>query len=224
MDDISVLLVNDQELFVRSLQIVLDSRMDDAKVIAIAHNGQQAVDFVRKNSIDVILMDVRMPTMDGVEATRTILKEYPHIKIVMLTTFEDDEYVYDALKHGAVGYLLKSTPPDELFSSIRAVSAGAVLISPIIADKLLNHVSTRQDGDSILDSTDIIQRIQSISHREMMVIKLISQAYTNRQISQKMGIAEQTVKNYTSSIYSKLGVTKRIEMMNYLKNIDLDDY
>ena len=140
-----VLLVDDQELFVRNLQIVLESRAGDIEVVGIARDGREALQRVRESKPDIVLMDVRMPVMDGVEATRLIHDRHPAIRVVMLTTFDDDEYVYHALEYGAVGYLLKSIPPDELFACIRAVAGGATLMSSTVKEKLV-RLRRRQPG------------------------------------------------------------------------------
>jgi len=130
MAEIQVLLVDDQVLFVQSLRTVLNTVAADIHVCGIALNGKEAVDFVSRQRPDVILMDVRMPVMDGVEATRIIHKEHPDISIMMLTTFDDDSYVVEALNEGAVGYILKDVPPEELIIAVRAIYSGKIIISP----------------------------------------------------------------------------------------------
>jgi DNA-binding NarL/FixJ family response regulator len=219
---ISVLLVDDQELFVRNLQIVLESRMGDVRVTGIAHDGSEAIRLIAQEEPDIVLMDVRMPEMDGVEATRVIHKRYPSVRIVMLTTFDDDEYVYEALGHGAVGYLLKNIPPEELFSSIRAVHNGAVLISPSVAEKLVQNRRKRQapQTEATQSPSDLLA---TLTQREREILRLIALAYTNRQIAERLMIAEQTVKNHTSIIYSKMGVTKRMELMRLLRDVSPDE-
>ena len=139
MDFIKVLLVDDQILFVESLKTVLETRTKDIKVIEIAHDGWEAVQKVEKEHPHIVLMDVRMPKMDGVEATSIIKKKFPETHVMMLTTFDDDEFVHDALYHGAVGYLLKDIPPDELITAIRAVNEGSVLISQTVAAKIVQQ-------------------------------------------------------------------------------------
>ncbi|MDT8298483.1 MAG: response regulator transcription factor, partial [Spirochaetaceae bacterium] len=130
MKKIRLLIVDDQLLFAESLETVLTLRSDKFEVAGIVNNGREALDWVVSNHADIILMDVRMPVMDGVEATRLIREIVPDAKIVMLTTFRDDEYVYQALKDGAVGYMLKNTPVEDLFSTVEAASHGVVQISP----------------------------------------------------------------------------------------------
>jgi DNA-binding NarL/FixJ family response regulator len=215
MAKIRVLLVDDQKLFVENLKTVLEVSTEDVEVVGIAYDGEQAVRMVETQRPALVLMDVRMPVMDGVQATRIIHEAHPEITIIMLTTFENDEYVRDALKNGAHGYLLKSIPPGRLFDSIRAAGAGGVLVSPEVADRMarwdggtgprpLEHPVDRQQLKEILDS---------FSPREREVIEHIAMAYSNREIAEKMFISEQTVKNYISRIYVRLGVSRRSQLV-----------
>lgn len=212
-EQITLLLVDDQQLFVENLQIVIESRNEDMKVLGIAFDGGEAVSKAESLEPSIILMDVRMPRMDGVEATRIIHQRQPEIRIVMLTTFEDDDYVYQALRHGAVGYLLKNIPPTELFSSIRAVRDGAVLVSPSVANKLLRLDVREEPASSHEKMQELKMRMESLTPKESEILRLISLAHDNREIAKKLFIAEQTAKNHISVIYSKLGVTKRMQLM-----------
>jgi len=222
MAKIRVLLADDQELFANSLRIVLESRTDDMDVVGVARNGREAADLVDTAGPDVILMDVRMPEMDGVEATRVIHEKHPNAKIVMLTTYDDDAYVNDALRFGAVGYLLKSIPPSELIASVRAASAGhAVQISPSIAAKLL-----KESARSLLEaqeqktfSEEVRELYDTLTRRERQVLALLSKAYDNRQIAETLDIADQTVKNHVHSIYEKLYVSNRMELIRMMKEV-----
>ena len=141
MDKIKLLLVDDQKLFVESLRTVLRTRAKDMAVIGVAGDGSEALAMVDLEQPDVILMDVRMSGMNGVEATRRIKEKYPAIRVLMLTTFDDDDYVVEALKVGAVRYLLKDMPPAELITAIRAVYEGGILISPKVAAKLVDKLT-----------------------------------------------------------------------------------
>jgi DNA-binding NarL/FixJ family response regulator len=134
-----IALADDQMLFVDSLKTVLEYSTDDIEICGVAMDGQEAVDLVASEHPEVILMDVRMPEMDGVEATRIIRKEHPKTHVVMLTTFDDDEYVFSALSYGALGYLLKNIPSDELVASLRAIRSGTMQISPRVAKKLIER-------------------------------------------------------------------------------------
>lgn len=223
MSKLRVLLVDDQELFVRNLAIVLESRAGDIEVVGIAHNGREAVQRVRDSKPEIVLMDVRMPGMDGVEATRLIHERQPSVRVVMLTTFDDDEYVYRALEYGAVGYLLKNIPPEELFACIRAVHGGATLVSPQVREKLVGMRSSREGAPPPPRQDGEVKRLlENLTRKERDILKLIALAHTNRQIAERLMIAEQTVKNHISIIYSKMNVTRRMELMGILRDADLD--
>lgn len=210
MDKIKLLLVDDQTLFVESLKTVLRTRAKDMIVIGVANDGPSALEMVAGEQPDVILMDVRMPGMNGVETTRQIKEKFPLIKVLMLTTFDDDDYVVEALKLGAVGYLLKDMPPSELIKAIRAVHEGGVLISPKVAakivDKLINPAGKARNPDPELNLL-----VNELSNREKEVLRLLAQGFDNKEIANRLFIAEQTVKNHVSIIYSKLGVHDRVQ-------------
>jgi DNA-binding NarL/FixJ family response regulator len=217
---IEVLLVDDQVLFVESLKTVIDTRAEDIHVCGVARTGKEAIESVIRHQPDVILMDVRMPVMDGVEATRIIHASFPDISIMMLTTFDDDAYVVEALNHGAVGYLLKDIPPNELISAVRAMYDGAIIISPQVANKLLRARESAGQGRPGAPAESGLLRF--LSRREIEVLRLIGEGYDNGRIARKLGIAEQTVKNHVSIIYSKLNMHDRIQVMRLADN--LKDY
>lgn len=206
-----ILLADDQVLFVESLKCVLEERAQDMEVVGIARDGNEAVFLAMKLQPDIILMDVRMPKLDGVQATRKIHELYPRISIVMLTTFDDDDYVEIALKFGATGYLLKNIPPEELILAVRSVRSGLTQISPEVVKRLLVR---RQQGEAEpLGAPDVIE---TLTHREREILELVVNAFENRQIAQHLGITEQTVKNYVHSLYEKLGVSNRIQLIKVL--------
>ena len=212
---IRILLVDDQSLFAEGLKFVLESRASDIEVVDIALNGDEAVRKAESLLPDIILMDVRMPVKDGVQAAREILAMNRKLKIVMLTTFDDDEYVQAALKNGAIGYLLKNRPPIELIYSIRAVQKGIVQLDPRVAESLF------QRGEDSRSATEILRLIEDFTKREREVLHLLAQALDNRQIADHLHVAEQTVRNYIHSIYSKLGISNRMEIVRVLRDIDL---
>jgi DNA-binding NarL/FixJ family response regulator len=218
MDRTRVALVDDQELFVDSLQIVLESRTSDIEVVGVARDGAEAVELARRERPDVMLIDVRMPGMDGVEACRRIHEELPEIRVVMLTTYDDDHYVRDAIKYGAIGYLLKSIPPSELIASVRVARAGTIQISPEVATKVLTE-NARQLVSSTSRSAmpeDVREMYDTLTERERQVAALLIKAYDNAQIADALGIAEQTVKNYIHSIYSKFFVSSRMQLIQLM--------
>jgi DNA-binding NarL/FixJ family response regulator len=210
MDKIKLLLVDDQTLFVESLRTVLRIRAKDMMVIGVAGDGPTALAMVDLEQPDVVLMDVCMAGMNGVEATRRIKEKFPAIRVLMLTTFDDDDYVVEALKAGAIGYLLKDMPPAELITAIRAVYEGGVLISPKVAakivDKLIFHPG--KDRNPELEPSS---QIHILSNREKEVLRLLARGLDNKEIAAQLFIAEQTVKNHVNVIYSKLGVHDRVQ-------------
>jgi DNA-binding NarL/FixJ family response regulator len=164
-------------------------------------------------------MDVRMPTMDGVEATMVIHQRLPDTQIIMLTTYDDDQYIQDALQAGAVGYLLKDITPKELITAVTAVSGGAFLISPAIAKRLVLQACEQhreQDGRRAREAVTPTW-LDRLSRREREVLYFVSHAMTNRQIASALFIAEQTVKNHVSTIYAKIGENNRFRVIEKIK-------
>ena len=221
MDKIRVLLVDDHVLFVESLRTVIDKRARDIAVLGIALNGEDAIRMSAELTPDIILMDIRMPGMSGVECTRIIKERTPGVQIMMLTTFDDDEYILQALGHGAVGYLLKDADPSFLISAIRSVHRGGVLIAPQVAKKLLGRLVPRgPDGEARPAADGAAEAaggrrtaIDSLSRREHEVLIQLAKGLTNREIADALFIAEQTVKNHVSEIYAKLGVHDRAQAL-----------
>jgi DNA-binding NarL/FixJ family response regulator len=219
---IRIMIVDDQMLFAETLKMVIETRAKDIRVIALAHSGDDAVAKVSEFKPDLVLMDVRMPGTNGVLATRKIHDLYPEVRIVMLTTYDDDEYILEALRHGAVGYLLKSIPPANLIESIRSVRSGNVLISPEAARKLLDHVyqSRADDGAPTAAAAETGDPYDQFSRRERDILRLVAQGFDNRQIAERLHLADQTVKNHISVIYSKLGVHDRVKLAMLAQNME----
>ena len=215
---IRILITDDQALFATSLKLVLEmDTSQDFLVVGIARNGQECLDFLRTSQPDLVLMDVRMPVMDGVEATAVIHRDYPDIKIMMLTTFDDDHYVKHALASGATGYILKSIEADELAACIHAVLKGNLLVSPSVGFKFIGQTSLVPTDGNYHQKLNYLQtRFPELKRREAEVLYLVLQGKNNTQISQAMYIAEQTVRNYTSSIYDKIGVDDRFQAIQLL--------
>jgi DNA-binding NarL/FixJ family response regulator len=160
-----------------------------------------------EQSPDIILMDIRMPVMDGVEAVRQIKPKYPEIKIIMLSTYDEDEFVRSALLAGASGYLLKDISPKELIASIRALASGIMQISPEIARSLVQERALAKSAEQPFEW------FEDLTHREQEIFELITDGYDNDQIADKLNLAIQTVRNQVSTIYSKLGVKNRSEII-----------
>jgi DNA-binding NarL/FixJ family response regulator len=207
--------VDDQTLFADSLKAVIGFRAPDWDVIGVAKDGAAAIEAARAERPDLVLMDIRMPGMDGVKATRAIHAELPDTKIVVLTSFDDDEYVYDALRDGAAGYILKDIPVNELLSSLRAVMDGSFLVSPTVASKLVRrNVSPplRAEAPDGRSANSAPPRLGELGKREREILSLIARGLENAEIASELFISEQTVKNYVYGIYVKLGEHNRIRV------------
>ena len=211
---IRVLIADDQKLFAENLKTVIETRADDLCVVGIAQDGEEAVRLAKELWPDVVLMDVCMPRLDGVKAIRELKRDLPKIKILVLTTFGDDDYVLEALKFGATGYLLKDISMPELIQTIRGVGAGNIMISPEVAITLLRNIEVQREEQSAPRQTEKVPEwIDSLVRRERQVLKLIGAGCNNYDIGSRLGLSEQTVKNYVSSIYDKTGIHDRIQIM-----------
>lgn len=199
---IKILLVDDQSLVRRGLKALLEFE-DDLEVIGEAVNGEAAIAQLESLNPDIILMDVRMPIMDGVAATQEICQRFPNIKILVLTTFDDNEYVTQALHYGASGYLLKDTPPEELAQAIRAVSKGYTHLGPGIGQKIMTQIPA-----SMSSSTSAWDEL---TPREQEILRLIATGANNREIAQTLYISEKTVKNHITNILSRLNLRDRTQ-------------
>jgi DNA-binding NarL/FixJ family response regulator len=216
MEAIKLLLVDDQGLIRESLHIVLD--MDpEIHVVGLAENGSIAIQLCEEHQPNVVLMDIHMPVMDGVDATRQIKAKWPHIHVIILTTFQEISYVVDALGSGAVGYLLKAVHPKDLAAGIKWVHQGGTLIPQDIAKMLIQQVkgggSTSQaiGGDKSSAADASRNDTYGLSERELQVLQCISDGLSNKEIAEKLFLSEGTVKNYISSVYSKMDVRDRIQ-------------
>lgn len=203
---IRVLLVDDQSLFREGLRTLL-SVHDEIAVVGEAGNGAEAIDQVQALKPDVVLMDVRMPVLDGVAATRKIHTERPSTRVIMLTTFDDDEYVFEGLRAGAVGYLLKDVQSDKLLEAIRAAARGESFLQPAVAAKVVAEF-TRTTTPSEPDQSELIE---PLSERELEILGHIATGASNREIANKLFIAEGTVKNHVTNILGKLNVRDRTQ-------------
>ena len=203
---ITILIVDDQNLIRQGLKALLELE-SDMKIVGEAENGQIAINLVRELQPNVILMDIRMPIMDGVAATKEINNQFPHCKILILTTFDDDEYVTAALQNGAMGYLLKDTPSEELAVAIRAVNKGYSQLGPGIVKKLI----TQFPANSLQNLTSVPANLAELTLREKEVLRLIAIGNNNREIAQKLYISEGTVKNHITNILNRLNLRDRTQ-------------
>ena len=209
MRKIKVLVADDQELVREGLGIVLSNRPEIEYMGAVS-NGREVIQAVRQAKPDVILMDVRMPEMDGVTCTKIIKEQYEDIKIIILTTFDDDEYVLGALRDGASGYLLKGTSMKDLVNAIQMVNSGSAMINPDIAAKVVNLFSKMAQGSfSVKVRND---GIKELANTERKVTRLIGMGYSNKEIAAELSLSEGTIRNYLSSILDKLELRDRTQL------------
>ena len=210
-----VLLVEDQKLFAESLRYVLQYRAEDLEIIGIARNGREALEMIKARKPHIVLMDVRMPEMDGVQTTRVLHEMYPDIKILILSTFQEDDYVRQAIRYGAVGYLVKNISPDEVARAIRAVMAGIMQISPAVARSLMKKGTM----PSTAEEDEAAAVVNELTRREREVLALIVAAHENQEIARTLGVSEQTARNYVHNLYSKLGVSNRTQLQKFLSRL-----
>ena len=217
-----VLLADDQKIITESLSAYLNNYADDIEIVGIASNGIEAVNLAREYQPDIILMDVLMPEMNGIEAVTAIKVENIDVKIIMLSTYDDDEYVRASILAGASGYLMKDTSPTELISSIRVLKNNIIQISPDLAKKIVQQKFI--GGEKVLlskmETADKkIPELKFLSKREKEVFTLLTMGYDNEKIAEKLFVTVQTIKNHISVIYSKLGVKNRFEIIRLANSI-----
>jgi DNA-binding NarL/FixJ family response regulator len=211
MSSIRVMLVDDQKIITAGLKMILDME-EDIRVIAEAQNGQDAAQLCKWECPDVILMDIKMPVMNGVEAVKIIKNDFPDVKIIMLTTFNDREFIFDAIKNGASGYILKETTPEEIVDIVRKVYSGGVIIEPQAAAQIVEEFSkmASEKKEFKLD-----ENIGKLSEREIEILKLIGNGKSNREISKELYISEGTVRNHITNILLKLDLRDRTQLAIY---------
>ncbi len=200
---IRILLVDDQHIIRQGLKSLLESNAD-MQVIGEAENGQRAIEQIPALQPDIVLMDIRMPIMDGVAATGAIAQQYPNTKVLVLTTFDDDEYVSQAMRLGAKGYLLKDTEPDELALAIRSIHKGHTQLGPGLFEKA---IMTPPPAPVAASPPELAQ----LTPRELEVLRLIASGANNREIAQALFLSENTVKNYVTNILSRLNLRDRTQ-------------
>ena len=206
---IKVLVAEDQELVRKSLEIILGNQ-DTIELIGAVSNGQEVIRFIRGSLPDIIIMDIRMPKMDGVTCTRIIKDQYPHVKIIILTTFDDDEYIFKALRDGASGYLLKGISVDELITAIHKVYKGSAMINEDIASKVVNLFADIAKSKLYIEVNELGKK--DINTTEKKIITLVSQGLSNKEIAGELSLSEGTVRNYLSNILEKLNLRDRTQL------------
>jgi DNA-binding NarL/FixJ family response regulator len=198
-----IIICDDQSIIRDGLSIMLNLERD-IEIVGLARDGAEAVELAAQHQPDLILMDLKMPGMNGIQATRQICKLFPSIYVLVLTTYDDDEWVFDAIRAGAVGYLLKDMPRDEVVKAIRGTVEGQSFIAPTVASKLLKHVAVprRQMLSMLADQ---------LTGREIEVLHLLAKGCTNSEIAAQLYLSEGTVRNHLSAIFAKLNVTDRTQ-------------
>jgi DNA-binding NarL/FixJ family response regulator len=204
---ISVLLADDQPLLRRGFRMILEAE-PDLTVTAEAGDGAEALDLTRRHAPDVVLMDIRMPGTDGIEATRRITAAHPDVRVLVLTTFDLDEYAFGALRAGASGFLLKDVRPAELVAAIRTVAAGDAVVSPRVTRRLLEEYA-----QVLPPSADQYPQLAALTDREREVLVLVARGLSNAEIATSLFVSEATVKSHVGRILSKLGLRDRVQVV-----------
>jgi DNA-binding NarL/FixJ family response regulator len=200
---VKVLICDDQEIVCEGLQRILEAD-PDIKVVGLAHDGQDALIQAAKYQPDLVLMDLKMPVMNGIQATRKLREQYPTIHVLVLTTYSDDEWLFDAIRSGASGYLLKDRPRSELIAAVKGTINGNAYLDPSIAGKVLANVV--QSHPAVAKPTKI-----SLTPREKDIVDLLVQGLSNADIAHQLFLSEGTVRNYMSDLFTKLGVSDRTQ-------------
>ena len=199
----TVLLADDQAMIRAGLRMILEAEAD-LVVVAEAENGEEAVRLARRIKPDVVLMDVRMPVMDGLEATRRITEDSTEVAVIVLTTFDLDDYVYGALRAGAAGFLLKDAHGDDLVDAIRVVASGDALIAPSVTKRLIAEFADRPEAEEVTGLGDL-------TDREVDVLRLVARGMSNAEVAEELFVSETTVKTHVSHILTKLGLRDRVQ-------------
>ena len=206
MDKVSILIVDDHTLFRSGVRKMLEVE-EGMSVVGEAATGREALEQARELVPDVILMDIKMPDLDGIQAARTLSREMPHVGIIFVTMFEDDEFIFKGLQAGGRGYILKDAGPDTMLRAIRAVAHGESLLGSTVAQKVMRQFSELPGKQTPL--------FDDLTPREMEVLKLIAEGMANKEIAQDLVISEKTVKNHINNIFSKLHVNDRSQAVLY---------
>ena len=219
--DIRILLVDDEPLLIESLEIILNNE-DGFKVVGLKNNGKEALDFIRSEDVDVMLVDLNMPIMGGIELISEVKKVNPKIKIVVLTTFYDNDNISQALKNGADGYILKDSGKDAIINAISQAVNGNGVLDHKVLEKLTGMLTgidnEKVENNEVSNNSKLSNSLSELfTSRELEIAKLIADGCTNSQIASILFISEGTVKNYVSTIYDKTGIHDRAKLVIYLR-------
>ncbi len=210
MDKIRILIADDQAIVAEGISALL-SLVEDFEVVKMVENGREVLDALKELEVDVILMDIRMPVMNGVECTGHVSKEYPETKVLILTTFDDDEYIRKAMSNGAVGYMLKDLSVEKLSAAIRNVYHGNTVMHQDITKKIMSGMAGKKESSQPLRTTSG----EVLTQREKEVLKLLAKGLTNAEIADELFLSTGTVKNYITLLYDKLGIKGRTKLMTH---------
>lgn len=202
---ITVVIADDQRMVRSGLRVILDTE-PGIKVVAEAGDGAEGVELVRRHRPAVALLDIRMPVLDGLQAARKVLALSPHTRVLILTTFDADEYVYEALRAGASGFLLKDAPADQLVTAVRSLAAGDALIDPAITRRLISRFALAARGP-----VELPEELRQLTAREREVLRLVARGLSNAEIARELVVEENTVKTHVSRILMKLGLRDRVQ-------------
>ena len=202
---ISVLIADDQQMVRRGFRVILESEQG-ISVVAEAGDGREAVELARRHLPAVALLDIRMPILDGLRAARQVIAASPGTRVLILTTFDADEYVYEALRGGASGFLLKDAPADQLVTAVRSLAAGDALIDPAITRRLISRFALAARGPAGLPD-----ELRQLTARELEVLRLVARGLSNLEIARELVVEENTVKTHVSRILMKLGLRDRVQ-------------
>jgi NarL family two-component system response regulator LiaR len=200
---IKVLICDDQEIVCEGLERILSSDAE-IRVVGKAYDGQEALEQIPHLQPDLVLMDLKMPNVNGIQATRQIRQKYPDIRVLVLTTYDDDEWLFDAIRSGAAGYLLKDTPRDKLIEAIKGTYLGKTFVDPDVAGKLFSSIERTLPAEKPIS-------VFNLSEREREILQLLVRGLSNADIAHQLYLSEGTVRNYTSAIFAKLGVSDRTQ-------------
>ena len=205
---IRLLICDDQTFVCEGLRAIFRTA-EDIEVVGLANNGEEALNLVEHLRPDVVLMDLKMPVMNGVQATQLLRERRPEVKVLVLTTYDFDEWVFEAVRAGARGYLLKDTPREQLFAAVRGTYEGKSYIDPAVAPRLLDQVSSSGPAAPNPEAARLL------SERELEVLSLLAQGLTNQEIAARLFLSEGTVKNYVSAVFTKINVADRTQATIY---------
>lgn len=219
---INVIIADDQKLVREGIKMIL-GLYEEINILGEAENGQQLIALMENLQPDVILMDVRMPIMDGVQATKIIKDKYKNVKVIILTTFNDDEYIFKAIKYGADGYLLNDSGSEYIIKAIKSVYNGAMLLDPDVTAKVVKAFnSITNDNLNCNESDNLNHKLDVLTPREIDVAKLIAQGKNNKDICNILFLTQGTIKNYVTRILGKLSLNSRTELALFINQTDVD--